>query len=186
MKNTIVERNGGCPLVLTNAHLCSAQACTLPRAQREERFQRWPCAAHRCIRRRAGGGFRMIHQWEWSGCASDKRNDKGISDRWISPAAVKGAWKRCSHSSIHPRQQATPAVPPPPTWCLTRSPAHTHNHIFTSERFTHMVRGRSLSHMCMHFAWVLHRHRATHKHFVYRHHQGSREVSPSCWHFHRH
>lgn len=185
MKNTIVERNGGCPLMLTNAHLCSAQACALPCAQREERFQLWPCAAHRCIHRRAGGGAPndpsvgvvgvRVRQAKW------QRHLRQMNQPSRCERSVKEMF-----TFIHPRQQATPAVPPPPTWCLTRSPAHTHNHIFTSERFTHMVRGRSLSHMCMHFAWVLHPHRATHKHFVYRHHQGSREVSPSCWHFHRH
>lgn len=125
MKNTIVERNGGCPLVLTNAHLCSAQACALPRAQREERFQRWPCTAHRCIHRRAGGGAPndpsvgvvgvRVRQAKW------QRHLRQMNQPSRCERSVKEMF-----TFIHPRQQATPAVPPPPTWCLTRSPAHTH------------------------------------------------------------
>lgn len=78
------------------------------------------------------GGLRMIHQWEWSGCASDKRNDKGISDRWISPAAVKGAWKRCSHSSI--LVSKPPRLSPrlqPGAWHVH---PHTHTIIFLQVR----------------------------------------------------
>lgn len=133
MKNTIVERNGGCPLVLTNAHLCSAQACALPRAQREERFQRWPCTAHRCIHRRAGGGAPndpsvgvvgvRVRQAKW------QRHLRQMNQPSRCERSVKEMF-----TFIHPRQQATPAVPPPPTWCLTRSPAHTHTIIFLQVR----------------------------------------------------
>lgn len=124
-----------------------------------------------------GGGLGMIHQWEGLECTSDKRDDNSVSDRWISPVAVKGAWKRCSHSSIHPRQwHGAPPGCPPKTRRLTQSPhmhTHTHSLVFTLERQI------GDSHTFMHSNIHTHFHSHTHYH-------GRGELATSCWHFHRH
>lgn len=129
------------------------------------------------MREGGGGGLGMIHQWEGLECTSDKRDDNSVSDRWISPVAVKGAWKRCSHSSIHPRQRhGAPPGCPPKTRRLTQSPhmhTHTHSLVFTLERQI------GDSHTFMHSNIHTHFHSHTHYH-------GRGELATSCWHFHRH
>lgn len=166
MKNTIADE-AGCPLVLTNAHLRAAAGSREPFLSIFQK-PRWG---------RGGGGLGMIHQWEGLECTSDKRDDNSVSDRWISPVAVKGAWKRCSHSSIHPRQRhGAPPGCPPKTRRLTQSPhmhTHTHSLVFTLERQI------GDSHTFMHSNIHTHFHSHTHYH-------GRGELATSCWHFHRH
>lgn len=124
-----------------------------------------------------GGGLGMIHQWEGLECTSDKRDDNGVSDRWISPVAVKGAWKRCSHSSIHPRQRhGAPPGCPPKTRRLTQSP-HMHTHTLASIHTRETDRRQSHIHALCN----IHTHFHSHTHY-----HGRGELATSCWHFHRH